>query len=95
MVINLKDNREVHDKEPFVPFGRVIEGMNVADSLFDGYGEAAGGGIHAGKQDPVFEGGNDYLRKNFPELDYIKTVVRPLGTAHAKKTVPRSLPCWG
>lgn len=73
VVINLKDNREVHDKEPFVPFGRVVEGMNVADSLFDGYGEAAGGGIRAGKQDPVFQGGNDYLRKNFPKLDYIKT----------------------
>lgn len=73
VVINLRDNREAHDKEPFVPFGHVIEGMDVADSLFDEYGEAAGGGIRAGKQDPVFEGGNAYLRKNFPKLDYIKT----------------------
>lgn len=73
VVINLKDNREVHDKEPFVPFGRVIEGMEIADALFDAYGEAAGGGIRAGKQDPVFQGGNDYLRKNFPKLDYITT----------------------
>ena len=71
--INLRDNRETHDKEPFVPFGRVIEGMEVADALFDEYGEAAGGGIRAGKQDPVFQGGNGYLRKNFPKLDYIKT----------------------
>jgi homoserine O-acetyltransferase len=71
--INLRDNRETHDKEPFVPFGRVIEGMDVADALFDEYGEAAGGGIRAGKQDPVFTGGNEYLRKNFPKLDYIKT----------------------
>jgi cyclophilin family peptidyl-prolyl cis-trans isomerase len=71
--INLRDNRESHDKEPFVPFGRVIEGMDVADALFDEYGEAAGGGIRAGKQDPVFQGGNAYLRKNFPKLDYIKT----------------------
>ena len=79
--INLRDNRETHDKEPFVPFGRVIEGMDVADALFDGYGEAAGGGIRAGKQDPVFQGGNDYLRKNFPRLDYIKTarVEPPMG----------------
>ena len=69
--INLRDNRETHDKEPFVPFGRVIEGMDVADAWFDGYGEAAGGGIRAGKQDPVFQGGNAYLRKNFPNLDYI------------------------
>ena len=73
VVINLRDNRETHDKEPFVPFGRVIEGMEVADALFDGYGEEAGGGIRAGKQDPVFQGGNEYLRKNFPKLDYIKT----------------------
>ena len=73
VVINLRDNRDAHDKEPFVPFGRVIEGMDVADALFDEYGEAAGGGIRAGKQDPVFEGGNHYLRKNFPKLDYIKT----------------------
>ena len=71
--INLRDNRDTHDKEPFVPFGRVIDGMDVADALFDEYGEAAGGGIRAGKQDPVFQGGNDYLRKNFPKLDYIKT----------------------
>ena len=73
VVINLRDNRETHDKEPFVPFGRVIEGMEVADALFDEYGEAAGGGIRAGKQDPVFQGGNEYLRKNFPKLDYIRT----------------------
>jgi homoserine O-acetyltransferase len=71
VVINLRDNRQAHDHEPFVPFGRVIEGMDVADALFDGYGEAAGGGIRAGKQNPVFEGGNDYLKKHFPKLDYI------------------------
>ena len=71
--INLRDNRETHDKEPFVPFGRVIQVMDVADSLFDEYGEAAGGGIRAGKQDPVFQGGNAYLRRNFPKLDYIKS----------------------
>ena len=70
--INLKDNSETHDKEPFVVFGEVIEGMDVADALYAEYGEAAGGGIRAGRQDPVFEGGNLYLAKNFPLLDYIK-----------------------
>lgn len=69
--INLRDNRATHDSEPFVPFGRVIAGMAAADAFYDGYRESAGGGIRAGKQDPVFEGGNDYLRKNFPRLDYI------------------------
>jgi len=76
--INLKDNSATHDKEPFVVFGEVIQGMDVADSLYAEYGEAAGGGIRAGKQDPVFEGGSEYLKKNFPLLDYIDkaTVVR-------------------
>jgi cyclophilin family peptidyl-prolyl cis-trans isomerase len=69
--INLKDNSETHDREPFIVFGEVVEGMNVADSLYAEYGESAGGGIRAGRQDPVFEGGNEYLKKNFPLLDYI------------------------
>jgi peptidyl-prolyl cis-trans isomerase A (cyclophilin A) len=71
--INLADNRETHDKEPFVPFGRVVEGLAVADSLYREYGEASGGGIRAGKQAPLFELGNAYLKQHFPKLDYIKT----------------------
>ena len=69
--INLKDNSATHDREPFVPFARVIEGMDAADALNAEYGEQAGGGIRAGKQDPVFEGGNAFLRRAFPRLDYI------------------------
>ena len=69
--INLKDNRATHDKEPFVPFAKVIKGMEVADSLYNGYGEKAGGGIRAGHQDSLFAGGNNYLDRNFPKLDRI------------------------
>ena len=69
--INLRDNSATHDKEPFVPIARVIEGMDVADALYSEYGEQAGGGIRAGKQDPVFAGGNEYLKREFPKLDYI------------------------
>ena len=69
--INLRDNRSTHDTVPFVPFARVISGMEVADSLYSGYGERAGGGIRAGHQDSVFAGGNKYLEDNFPKLDYI------------------------
>ena len=71
--INLKDNSQTHDKEPFVVFGDVERGIDIADALYAEYGEAAGGGIRAGKQDPVFEGGNAYLTAKFPLLDYIKT----------------------
>jgi cyclophilin family peptidyl-prolyl cis-trans isomerase len=71
--INLADNHATHDREPFVPFGRVAAGMDVADALYSGYGESALGGMRAGRQDPLFEGGNDYLRQRFPRLDYIRT----------------------
>ena len=67
--INLRDNSATFDAEPFVPFARIVEGIDNADALFSGYGERAGGGIRAGKQDPVFDGGNGYLRREFPRLD--------------------------
>jgi cyclophilin family peptidyl-prolyl cis-trans isomerase len=70
--INLRDNSGTYDKEPFVPFGRVVAGMDVVDALYSGYGERAGGGIRAGTQDPVFAGGNAYLEREFPKLDYIR-----------------------
>jgi cyclophilin family peptidyl-prolyl cis-trans isomerase len=71
--INLRDNSATHDKEPFVPFGRVIEGVSVADALNSEYGESSGSGIRAGRQDPLFDGGNAYLDREFPRLDFIRT----------------------
>jgi len=71
--LNLRDNSATHDAEPFVPIARVIEGIEVADAWYAAYGEQAGGGIRAGNQDPVFAGGNDYLKRHFPRLDYIIT----------------------
>jgi peptidyl-prolyl cis-trans isomerase A (cyclophilin A) len=70
--INLRDNSATHDHQPFVPFGKVIQGLDVADALYSAYGESSGGGIRAGRQSPLFEMGNAYLQKNFPHLDYIK-----------------------
>lgn len=70
--INLRDNKQ-YDAEGFAPFGRVISGMDVVDALYSGYGETSGGGMRAGHQDPLFEGGNAWLETNFPKLDYIVT----------------------
>jgi peptidyl-prolyl cis-trans isomerase A (cyclophilin A) len=68
--INLGDNHAQNDKEAgFAPFGQVVEGMDVVEKLYGGYGEQSGGGMRAGKQDKMFEGGNGYLDKQFPKLD--------------------------
>lgn len=69
--INLRDNSPSHDKEPFAPIAKVIEGMEVVDAFYSDYGEQSGGGIRGGKQDPLFAGGNEYLKRNYPRLDYI------------------------
>jgi cyclophilin family peptidyl-prolyl cis-trans isomerase len=69
--INMRDNSATHDAEPFVPFGRVTTGMDIADALNTEYGESSGGGIRAGHQDPLFEGGNVFLDRQFPKLDRI------------------------
>lgn len=74
LFINLRDNSAAHDKEPFVPIGEVVSGMDVADQLYSGYGEKSGSGIRAGKQAPLFEQGNTYLDANFPLLDRIRAV---------------------
>ena len=70
IVINLRDNKQ-YDAEGFAPFGRVVSGMDVVDALYSGYGEESGGGMRAGHQDPLFEGGNAWLAQNFPKLDFI------------------------
>ena len=69
--VNTGDNAATHDKEPFTPFGRVVSGMEYVDSVYAEYGEGPGG-IRAGKQDPFFAGGNAWLLKEFPRLDFIR-----------------------
>ena len=68
--ISLRDN-SYQDEQGFVPFGEVVEGMDVADTLTSVYGESSGGGIRAGKQQPLFDGGNAYLDREYPRLDRI------------------------
>ena len=66
--ISLRDN-SYQDAQGFVPFGEVVEGMDVADLLNSEYGENSGGGIRAGRQQPLFDGGNAYLDREYPRLD--------------------------
>jgi peptidyl-prolyl cis-trans isomerase A (cyclophilin A) len=65
--INLVDNVNL-DGLGFAPFANVVEGMDVVEAFFTGYGNAP-----AGDQATITERGNDYLRETYPELDYIKS----------------------
>jgi peptidyl-prolyl cis-trans isomerase A (cyclophilin A) len=68
--INFKDNPRL-DGMGFAPFGEVVEGMSVVDSLFAGYGEGrpSGGGPDQGR---IQAEGNAYLKREFAKLDSVK-----------------------
>lgn len=57
------------DADGFAPFGKVVEGMDVVDNLYHDYGERSGGGMRAGHQGKLFEEGNAYLDREYPQLD--------------------------
>ena len=69
--INYADNGRL-DPMGFPPFGQVVEGLEVVDSLYKGYGEGAPGG-QGPQQMRVQSEGNTYLKADFPKLDYVKT----------------------
>ncbi len=71
LFINFVDNPSL-DRMGFSPFGKVTEGMDVVDKIYSGYGEGAprGAGPDQGR---IQREGNAYLKKDFPNLDYIKS----------------------
>jgi len=68
--ISYGDNSNL-DSQGFSPFGQVVSGMKVVDSLYSGYGEGAPGG-RGPNQTRVQSEGNAYLASSFPNLDYVK-----------------------
>lgn len=67
--INLVDNAHL-DESGFAPFGQVVEGMDVVDQLYAGYGDGPPQGT--GPYQPQIRAlGNEYLEEEFPELDYV------------------------
>jgi peptidyl-prolyl cis-trans isomerase A (cyclophilin A) len=71
LFINLRDNPKLDTYGGgFPPIAEVTDGMNVAQSLFDGYGEGAPAGLGP-RQEMLMDQGNDYVRHFFPRLDLI------------------------
>ena len=76
--INKTDNVR-SDAEAFTVLGTVVEGMDVVDRLYAGYGEESGGGMRQGKQGPLLEGGNAFMDREYPRLDrIIRVTVRTI-----------------
>jgi len=65
--INYGDNVRL-DADGFAPFGQVIEGMDVVDKFFAGYGDTP-------DQGRITAFGKAYLDKSFPNLDRIVSAV--------------------
>ena len=63
--INYDDNSRL-DADGFAPFGQVVSGMEVVDTL------------HSPEPQPdqrrILREGNEYLQKEFPQLDFVKKV---------------------
>lgn len=71
--INLRDNTAL-DTLGFAPFGRVIAGMDVVDSLHSGYGEVPAADAPMGNPKRLYGESNRYLDEAFPKLDRIKRI---------------------
>jgi peptidyl-prolyl cis-trans isomerase A (cyclophilin A) len=68
------------DSMGFAPFGEVIEGLDILDMLYSGYGEQV-----TNLQGEIENQGNAFLEKNFPRLDKITTaVIEPLPADDSK-----------
>jgi peptidyl-prolyl cis-trans isomerase A (cyclophilin A) len=65
------DNNAGLDGQGFSPFGKVVSGMEVVDSLYGDYGEGAPAG-QGPNQALIQKQGNAYLKRVFPDLDFVK-----------------------
>ena len=70
--INFRDNSRL-DKMGFSPFGEVIDGMDVVDKFYSGYGEGEPDG-KGPSQSKMEKYGGKYVDKEFPLLSYFTKV---------------------
>lgn len=70
--INFGDNSRL-DKwgAGFPPIAKVVSGMEVVDKIYNGYGDMPSQGGRGPDPSRIAAEGIDYLKKNFPKVDYI------------------------
>ena len=75
--INLRDNPAL-DTLRFAPVGRVVQGMDVVDSLYAFYGGLPSEEAPVGDPKRLYGESNKYLDEKYPKLDRIvKITIRP------------------
>lgn len=74
LFVNLVDNPRLDTlaRIGFPPIGEVVEGMDVVEKLYAGYGEGVPRG-NGPSQDRIAREGNAYLARSFPKLDSVVT----------------------
>lgn len=85
MFINYGDNSGNLDSKMFAPFGEVIEGMEVVDKFYSGYGGNP-------DQGALQQLGKPWIEKNMPKVDNIKTalIVPAVPPAATKSTAAKA-----
>jgi len=73
LFINLSDNPSL-DSLGFAPIGRVVQGMEVADSLYSRYGDVPMAEPPIGDAKRLYRESNKYMDAEYPKLDRIKKV---------------------
>jgi peptidyl-prolyl cis-trans isomerase A (cyclophilin A) len=68
--INLRDNANL-DTLRFAPIGRVVQGIDIVDSLYANYGEAPSSDPPLGDVKRLYRESNKYLDEKYPKLDRI------------------------
>lgn len=75
--INLRDSPNL-DTLGFTPIGRVIEGMDVVDSLYSAYGDLPISDPPLGDPKRMYRESNKYLDVKYPKMDRIvRLTIRP------------------
>ena len=72
LFINFGNNVNL-DSMGFAPIGKVVDGMDVVDKINGEYGDFPQFGGHGPDAGRIANEGNAYLKKEFPNLDYIKS----------------------
>jgi len=84
LFINLANNSRL-DGMGFSPFAKVVEGMDVVEKLYSGYGESP-------DQGQITSVGRPYLDKTFPDLDRIRVARIEVAAAPLHPVVRKTAP---